>query len=227
MNTQTFNKSRTAKFYFKLINLVKVYGLEDALLLLKYIEGHTKRTQVIKTLPLYASPPIKKGSYWLLFSPDVYLPKDKITQSDVSQVNFYNSDKFFLFFIKNKKISIWEEMRNLCDEHNNLSIEMLECQSKLNETRKYKPHRVQKRFEELKPNLELLKKLIRKNQKEYIRRRLRAILMLWTGSSRQEVEEKLDVNPSTLINWLKILVEHGAVNSKFWQVRKNYSNLEN
>ena len=203
MNTQTFNKSGKAKFYFKLMSLVKAYGLEDALLLLKYIEGHTNRTQVIKKIPLYSSPPIKRGSYWLLFAPHVYLPKVQITQSDVFKFTMNNSAELLLWFVKNKKISIWQKMTKICDEHNNKSIEMLECQSKLNGTRKYNPHKVQERFSKLKPNLELLKKLIRKNQKEYIRRRLRAILMLWSGLSRQEVEGKLDVNPSTLINWLK------------------------
>ncbi len=44
------------------MSLVKVYGLENALLLLKHIEGYTNKNKVIKQIPLYSSPPIKKGS---------------------------------------------------------------------------------------------------------------------------------------------------------------------
>jgi hypothetical protein len=195
MNSQTLNKSWKAQFYFKLMSLVKVYGLEDALLLLQHIEDDANKTKVIKQIPLYSSPPIKKGSYWLLFRPVLYLPKDKITQSDVLKFTIDNGAGLLLWFLKNKRVSIWKKIRKISNDHNNLSIEMLESKSKLNGTSKYKPHKVQRRFSKLKPNFPLLKKLIRKNQKEYIRRRLRAIFMLWTGSSRQEVEEKLDINP--------------------------------
>ena len=85
-----------------------------------------------------------------------------------------------------------------------------EQESPLGGKNSYNPYELWQKFEDLIPNWELLKKLCRKNQKEYIRRRLRAIKMLWNGYSRQDVMKKLDLDPSTLIIWIKTLVEYGV-----------------
>jgi transposase len=73
-----------------------------------------------------------------------------------------------------------------------------------------KPYEISKRFKELPPNIELLNKLYRKNQKDYIRKRFKAIKWLWEGKSSPEVVEKLDINRNSLTDWLKILIEHGV-----------------
>ena len=82
--------------------------------------------------------------------------------------------------------------------------------SPLGGKKNYNPYELWLKFENLTPNWGLLKKLWMKNQKEYIRRRLRAIRMLWRGFSREDVIKKLDLDPSTLIIWMKTLVEYGV-----------------
>lgn len=73
-----------------------------------------------------------------------------------------------------------------------------------------KPHEITRKFEQLPPNMELLDKLWHKYGLEYIRTRLRAIRLLWQGYSRQEVIETLSIGHSTIIRWMRLLVEHGV-----------------
>ena len=73
-----------------------------------------------------------------------------------------------------------------------------------------RPSEIDKAFAQLKPNFKLLKKLFKKQQKAYIRTRLKAIKLLWQGKSRQEVVEKLDIDRTSLLNWLHILIEQGV-----------------
>jgi len=73
-----------------------------------------------------------------------------------------------------------------------------------------KPHEITHKFEQLPPNMELLDKLWHKYGLEYIRTRLRAIRLLWQGYSRQEVIETLDIGHSSVIRWMRLLVEHGV-----------------
>ena len=73
-----------------------------------------------------------------------------------------------------------------------------------------RPSEIDKAFAQLKPNFKLLKKLFKKQQKAYIRTRLKAIKLLWQGKSRQEVVEKLDIDRTSLLNWLHILLEQGV-----------------
>lgn len=73
-----------------------------------------------------------------------------------------------------------------------------------------KPYELSKAFEQLEVDWALLEKLHKQQQKEYLRRRLRAIRLLWEGKSRAEVEASLQVSPKTLINWMKVLVEQGV-----------------
>jgi transposase len=69
------------------------------------------------------------------------------------------------------------------------------------------PSEIDKAFAQLKPNFKLLKQLFKKQQKGYIRQRLKAIKWLWQGKSRQEVVDKLEIDRSSLLNWLHILIE--------------------
>lgn len=73
-----------------------------------------------------------------------------------------------------------------------------------------KPYELDRAFSQLEPNFALLAELYEKNQKEYIRRRLKAIRLLWEGKTRSEVQWKLDVDGSTLIEWLRIIVNNGV-----------------
>jgi len=73
-----------------------------------------------------------------------------------------------------------------------------------------KPHEIAHQFAKLAPNTELLDKLWHKSPSEYIRTRLRAIRLLWQGKSRQDVIETLDIGHSTIMRWMRLLVEHGV-----------------
>jgi transposase len=73
-----------------------------------------------------------------------------------------------------------------------------------------KPHEIARRFEQLAPNIELLDKLWHKYQQEYLRTRLRTIRLLWQGYSRQEIIELLDIGHSSIIRWMRLLVENGV-----------------
>lgn len=73
-----------------------------------------------------------------------------------------------------------------------------------------KPYEIARTFCGLKPNLPLLNKLYEKHQKEYIRRRLKAIKLLWEGYTRAEVQAKLDVDESTLIAWVRTIAQNGV-----------------
>lgn len=73
-----------------------------------------------------------------------------------------------------------------------------------------KPHEITRHFEQLAPNIDLLDKLWRKHQQEYLRTRLRAIRLLWQGYSRQEIIELLGIGHSSIIRWMRLLVEHGV-----------------
>jgi len=73
-----------------------------------------------------------------------------------------------------------------------------------------KPHELTRAFEQLPPNIELLDKLWHKYRSEYIRTRLRAIRLLWQGYTRQEVIETLNIGQTTMVRWMRLLVEHGV-----------------
>ena len=73
-----------------------------------------------------------------------------------------------------------------------------------------KPHELKKKFMELSPDYELLDHLYKTHQKEYIRKRLKAIKLLWQGSSMQEIIKKLDIGINTIDNWVKIVVLYGS-----------------
>jgi transposase len=73
-----------------------------------------------------------------------------------------------------------------------------------------RPSKIDRAFAQLRPNFKLLKQLFKKQQKEYIRQRLKAIKWLWQGKSRQEVADKLGIDRTSLLNWLHVLIEHGV-----------------
>lgn len=73
-----------------------------------------------------------------------------------------------------------------------------------------RPSKIDRAFAQLRPNFKLLKQLFKKQQKEYIRQRLKAIKWLWQGKSRLEVVEKLGIDRTSLLNWLHVLIEHGV-----------------
>jgi transposase len=73
-----------------------------------------------------------------------------------------------------------------------------------------KPHELTRAFEQLPPNIELLDKLWHKYRSEYIRTRLRAIRLLWQGYTRQEVIETLTIGQTTMVRWMRLLVEQGV-----------------
>jgi transposase len=73
-----------------------------------------------------------------------------------------------------------------------------------------RPSEIDKAFAELKPDFRLIKRLYKKQQKAYIRTRLKAIKLLWQRKSRQQVVEKLDIDRTSLLNWLHILLEQGV-----------------
>jgi transposase len=69
---------------------------------------------------------------------------------------------------------------------------------------------IDRTFAQLRPNFKLLKQLFKKQQKDYIRKRLKAIKGLWQGKSRPEVVDKLAIDRTSLLNWLHIMIEHGV-----------------
>jgi transposase len=69
---------------------------------------------------------------------------------------------------------------------------------------------IDRAFAQLKPNFKLLNQLFKKQQKEYIRKRLKAIKSLWQGKSRQAVVEQLEIDRTSLLHWLHLLLEHGV-----------------
>jgi transposase len=73
-----------------------------------------------------------------------------------------------------------------------------------------KPHEIAHKFAQLAPNTDLLDKLWHKYPSEYIRTRLRAIRLLWQGTSRQDVIETLHIGHSTILRWMRLLVEYGV-----------------
>jgi len=72
------------------------------------------------------------------------------------------------------------------------------------------PSEIDQAFAKLKPDFKLLKKLFKKQQKGYIRTRLKAIKLLWQIKNRQKVVEKLDIDRTSLLHWMHILLEHGV-----------------
>jgi transposase len=85
-----------------------------------------------------------------------------------------------------------------------------------------KPYELEQAFRQLEPNMELLQELYRKNQQEYIRRRLKSIELLWKGASRADINSKLDVSQSRLIEWIRVIVNEGVENGlkKLAQTKK-------
>ena len=73
-----------------------------------------------------------------------------------------------------------------------------------------KPYEIAKEFAQLGPNMALLAHLYRNHPQEYIRKRLKAIQLLWEGKTREEVVAFLHIDRTTIISWLQILIEHGV-----------------
>jgi transposase len=73
-----------------------------------------------------------------------------------------------------------------------------------------KPYEITKEFAQLDPNMALLVHLYRNHPQEYIRKRLKAIQLLWEGKTREEVVAFLHIDRTTIISWLKMLIEHGV-----------------
>jgi transposase len=73
-----------------------------------------------------------------------------------------------------------------------------------------KPYEIQQQFTALVPDVELLARLYKRHQQEYLRTRLKAIRMLWEGMSRQEVIAQLSIDRKSLLTWVKTLVTHGV-----------------
>jgi len=73
-----------------------------------------------------------------------------------------------------------------------------------------KPYEITKEFAQLGPNMALLTYLYRNHPQEYIRKRLKAIQLLWEGKTREEVVAFLHIDRTTIIHWLKLLIEHGV-----------------
>jgi len=73
-----------------------------------------------------------------------------------------------------------------------------------------RPYEIAKAFATLTPDLALLATLRQKEQKEYLRKRLRAIELLWQGVARGLICTKLDIHRDSLLDWMKTLVTHGV-----------------
>ena len=73
-----------------------------------------------------------------------------------------------------------------------------------------RPSEIDRAFAHVRPDFKLLNRLVKKEQREYIRKRLKAIKWLWQGKSRAEVVEKLAIDRTSLLNWLHIIIEHGV-----------------
>lgn len=62
-----------------------------------------------------------------------------------------------------------------------------------------RPYEIAKAFVTLTPDLPLLAALRKKVQPEYLRKRLRAIELLWEGRSRPHICAKLDIHRDSLL----------------------------
>ena len=71
-------------------------------------------------------------------------------------------------------------------------------------------HELKKAFYKLTPDFELIDQLIKNNPEEYIRKRLKAIRLLWEGRTKKEVMEKLDIHRTALQNWIRAVVDKGV-----------------
>ena len=58
-------------------------------------------------------------------------------------------------------------------------------------------------------NPEEWKKLYYQTQKHYLRQRLQAIKLIWTGKSRREVGKEIGVYRDTVGDWIKLYLEGG------------------
>ena len=65
-------------------------------------------------------------------------------------------------------------------------------------------------FESHTPNMELCKKMIMKNQKEYIRKRLRFIKYLWEGKTEIEAYTEVKICKATANKLLHTIVSLGV-----------------
>jgi transposase len=74
-----------------------------------------------------------------------------------------------------------------------------------------RPYDITKAFANLTPDFETLTALYKKEQKAYLRTRLRAIELLWQGHTRQGICAKLDIHRESLATWMQTLVTHGVV----------------
>lgn len=89
-----------------------------------------------------------------------------------------------------------------------------------------KAYELQRKFEKITPNFILLEDLYKKNTKEYIRRRLKAIKLLWNGYKKKEVIEKLDIHRTNLQKWFKAIVEKGVDDGLNYLARTKKINKE-
>jgi len=65
-------------------------------------------------------------------------------------------------------------------------------------------------FKALSANIELCKKLIATHQKEYIRKRLRFILLLWYGKTETLACKEVNLCRETANKWLHVMVDNGV-----------------
>lgn len=70
---------------------------------------------------------------------------------------------------------------------------------------------IAKAFANLTPDFDTLTALYKKEQKAYLRTRLRAIEWLWQGHTRQHICAKLDIHRESLMTWMHIRVTQGVV----------------
>jgi transposase len=70
--------------------------------------------------------------------------------------------------------------------------------------------KILEQFRELTPNIELCKKLIITHQKEYLRKRLRLIELLWEGKTETEAYKKVRLCRETANKCLHVIVDNGV-----------------
>lgn len=73
-----------------------------------------------------------------------------------------------------------------------------------------RPYAILKAFAQLEADFALLEALRKHEQKEYLRKRLRAIELLWQGMRGPEICAKLDIHRESLLTWMKELVTRGV-----------------
>jgi len=67
------------------------------------------------------------------------------------------------------------------------------------------------KFEALGKDEKLLKKYIQSNQKEYVRKRLKTIKLLWDGKSQLSISKTLHCGYASINRWVTTMVEKGLI----------------